>query len=707
MSSFSSRSALVLPLCAALAAQAQSAAPGGSGPHSAHDHAHEPVLLENLVVTATPIARSQADLVNSTSVLAGTALDDARQPTLGETLAGLPGVSSTYFGPGASRPILRGLGANRVRVLANSTDTLDASNISPDHAVSVEPFLVRRIEVVRGPASLLYGSTALGGVVNVIDHRIETELPARQISGVLEGSVTDNGQGYATGGAVDVALFANRDNNSGLVLHLDGFRREADDVRVPGASGQEDAPRRRLLNSHVASRGGSVGLSYVSEVVDVGVNFNGFDTSYGIPPDHDEFVDIDLRQRRIDTAAVYKRSFGVFEEARLKLGVADYKHTEFEDGEAETEFKNRGFDARVELINGEIAGWTGAVGTQFGTSKTEASGDETFLPTHRTDQGALFVFQERTVGANTWQLGGRIEHQRVRAEEFETTDDNAGPAADGVFPARNRDRTTFGASLGLVHRLSENYRLFGSLSYTERAPNGQELFSYGPHHGTKAYEIGNPDLDKERSHGLEIGVRRTTGFVTGSLAGFVNFFDGFISEREEVDGAGNVILVDDDNVPDPDGEYRRVRFDQRDAVFYGFEAEAVWHLHADRSHTLDLTTAVDYVRGIDTNGDDLPRIPALKTRVALDWRGGPWRAGTDLVLVARQHNSTPEEGDTGGFGLLGVSLGYCLETRHATYDFFVRGSNLTNEEARLHSSFLKDIAPLPGRAFTAGVRMSF
>ena len=701
MSSFSFRSSFALPLCAALAAQAHTPADTGSSTHSAHDHLNEPVVLENLVVTATPVARSQAERVSSTSVLSGTALDEARQPTLGETLAGLPGVSSTYFGPGSSRPVLRGLGANRVRVLANSTDTLDASNTSPDHAVSVEPFLVKRIEVVRGPASLLYGSSAVGGVVNVIDHRIETELPARPVSGVIEGSVTDNGRGYATGGAVDVALLADRENQRGLVLHLDGFRREADDVKVPGASGQEDAPRRRLLNSHVETRGGSVGLSYVSEVIDVGVNFNGFNTTYGIPPEHDEIVDVDLRQRRIDTAATYKRAFGVFEEARLKVGVADYEHREIEDGEVGTVFKNRGFDGRLELLNGEIAGWTGAVGTQLGTTKTEARGEEAFLPTHRTEQGALFIFQERTVGATTWQVGARLEHQRIRAERFETTDPGAGPAADGVLPARDADRTTYGASFGFVHRLSEPYRLFGSLSYTERAPNGQELFSYGPHHGTHAYEIGNPDLDKERSHGLELGLRRTQGFVTGSLTGFVNFFDGYIYERD------TGIAVDDENQPDPAGEFDRTFFTQTDAIFYGAEAEAIWHLHADAGHTLDLTTAVDFVRGIDTDGEDLPRIPALKGRLALDWRKDAWRAGTDLVLVAKQQNSTPEEGDTSGYALLGLTLGYCLETRHATYDFFVRGSNLTNQEARLHTSFLKDIAPLPGRAFTAGVRASF
>lgn len=478
--SFTRSSICSLTLCAVLTARAQTVptATPTTSPAAAHDHADEPVLLDNLVVSASPVARTQADLVSSTSVLGGAALQTARQPALGETLAALPGLSSTYFGPGASRPILRGLGANRVRVLANSTDTLDASNTSPDHAVSVEPFLVKRIEIVRGPASLLYGSSAVGGVVNVIDHRIESELPVRPAAGVVESTVTDNGAGYAAGGALDVALRSDPASDSGLVLHLDGFRREADDVEIPGASGQEDVARGTLFNSHVSSRGGSVGLSYVSETLDAGVNYNGLDAFYGVPPEHDEVVDIDLRQRRLDAAVTYKRDLGIFEETRAKPGYADYRHTEIEGGAIGTVFESEGFDSRLELLNGEIAGWTGALGVQLGATETSARGDEAFLPTHATDNGALFLFQEREAGATTWQLGARVEHRRIDAASFVTTDTSGG--ANLVQPARDDARTTFGGSFGAVRKLGESHRLFGSLSYTERAPAGQELFAHGP-----------------------------------------------------------------------------------------------------------------------------------------------------------------------------------------------------------------------------------
>ncbi|MCX6936731.1 MAG: TonB-dependent receptor [Verrucomicrobia bacterium] len=690
MTTFLPRS-LLLPLCVAVSATlafAQSAPP-------AHAHADEPIQLENVVVTASPLARSQADLVSSTSVLTDTALVSSRQATLGETLAAVPGVSSTYFGPGSSRPILRGLGANRVRVLANSTDTLDASNTSPDHAVSVEPFLIKRIEVVRGPASLLYGSAAVGGVVNVIDHRIESELPAGPVSGLLDTSVTDNGRGYATGGSVDVALSPDRAAESGFVLHLDGLRREADSISVPGFSGQPGAPKGELVNTSVDNQSASIGLSYVSEALDAGVNYNGFDSLYGVPNETD--VSIDLRQRRLDTSADYTGDFGVFTGARAKLGYADYQHRELAAGLVGTSFTQTGFDSRLELLNGEIAGWTGALGTQLGQTELSAEGDEAFLPTHTTDTGAIFLFEELVRDTTTWQVGARLENRLIDAAPF------ASPGGT-THAARDDSRTTVSGSFGLVQTLSPAYKIAASLSSTTRAPNGQELYADGPHIGTAAYEIGDASLTDETSLGAEFSLRKTTGFVTGALTGYLNRFDGYI--HEQATGA----LVDATNSPvlpgDPEA-LTQTRFTQTDALFYGAEAEAIWHLHASNRHTLDLTTALDAVRALDDHDEDLPRTPPLKGRIALDWKKNAWRAGTDFVLVVRQPNTAARESSTAGYALLGLSAGYCLETGPVTYDFFVRAANLTNEEARLHTSFLKDVAPLPGRAFTAGVRANF
>jgi iron complex outermembrane receptor protein len=294
----------------------------------------------------------------------------------------------------------------------------------------------------------------------------------------------------------------------------------------------------------------------------------------------------------------------------------------------------------------------------------------------------------------TWQAGARVEHRRIEADAF------ASPGG-AISGARNDERTTLSGSFGAIHTLNPDYKLAWNISATERAPTGQELYADGPHIGTAAYEIGDSSFDDERSLGYELSLRKISGFVTGSLTGYVNAFDGFLFEQ------GTGITVDETNTPDPAGGLQRTRFVQHDALFYGAEAEAVWHLHQAPRHVLDLTTALDYVRATEDGDRDLPRIPPLKARLALDWHRAAWSAGTDLVAVAAQNDTAPGETATDGYALLGLHAGYCLTTSLATYDFFVRASNLTDEEARVHTSFLKDIAPLPGRALTAGVRASF
>lgn len=691
--SFPLRSTVLLGSALCIAALPAQTPTSPAAPVAPEIKADEPLLLENLVVTASPMARSQADLLSSTSVLAGTALLENQQPSLGETLAALPGVSSTYFGPGASRPILRGLGANRVRVLANSTDTLDASNTSPDHAVSVEPFLVKRIEVVRGPSALLYGSAAVGGVVNVIDHRLETELPAGPLAGTFDTRATDNGAGYAAGGSLDVALAPDRAAASGFVLHLDGFQREAADLAVPGFSGQPGAPKGELVNTGFDSQSASAGLSYVSPSFDAGLNYNGFDTLYGVP--NETGVKIDLRQRRLDGSADYTGDFGIFTGARAKFGHADYQHRELDEGAVGTTLANLGTDFRLELLQSEVLGWSGALGFQTAQAELSVVGDEAFLPTHTTASGALFLFEELVRDRVTWQVGARVEHREIEADPFTSP-------GGKIYAARSDNRTTFSGSFGAIYTLDPTYKLAWSLAYTERAPTGQELYADGPHIGTAAYEIGDPGFDDELSLGYELSLRKVTGFVTGSLTGYVNAFDGYLYEQ------GTGVLVDAaNNAAAPEVELLRTRFVQRDALFYGAEAEAVWHLHATTGHTLDLTTALDATLAAEHDGPDLPRIPPLKARLALDWRHQAWHAGADLVAIADQSHTAPGETETGGYTLLGTGAGYRLSTAHVVYDFFVRAENLTNADARVHTSFLKDIAPLPGRAFTAGVRATF
>ncbi len=639
-----------------------------------------PVILENVVVTATPVARSQAELTSATGVLAGQELALHQQSTLGETLSAQPGMSSSYFGPGASRPIIRGLGGDRIRVLQNGTGTQDASVSSPDHAVSIEPFLVKRIEVVRGPASLLYGSSAVGGVVNVIDHRIETDLPERRVSGTFDSRYGTGAEEFGYGGVTDIALIQGADH--ALVLHLDGFRRESDDVRIPGFADPANPINEGILtNSAVDSEGASAGLSYVSETLNAGINYNGFNSFYGVVAEPD--VQIDLRQRRVDFAAEVKQEFGIFTGARLKLGTADYQHVELDAGTPGTTFSNQGYDGRLELLHSPLAGFTGAWGVQALRSDFDVVGDEAFMPPALTENIAAFVFEETTIGAFTWQAGARVENQSI---DTRTTVN---------FPsAQSRDDTTLSVSGGAVYAVNSGYALALSATGTERAPNAQELYSNGPHIGTAAFEVGDASLDTEKSLGMELGLRKLTGLVTGSLNLFVNSFNGYIFEE-------------DTGLFDPVDSLPIYQFVQRGAVFYGAELETRWHLHQSGDHTFDLKLNADTTFAEQSNDDHLPRIPPIKGLIGLAWTRGAWSAGVDWQLIADQTRTAPGESDTDGYTLLSAHVGYRLVHGPVVYDLFVRGTNLTDEEARLHTSFLKSIAPLPGRSLTLGVRASF
>lgn len=662
-----------------------------------------PITLDPYVVTASPYARTQAELTSATTVLEGKALALRQQPTLGETLAGLPGISASYFGPGTSRPVIRGLDANRVRILQNSLDTIDASTISPDHAVSVEPFLVKRIEVVRGPAALLYGSAAVGGVVNVIDHRIESQLPANPTSGTVESRYDTNTSGIANGGTVDIALAPNRAKQSGFVLHLDGFRREADDVRVPGRAAPGDVTTEgHIPNTSLQSQGGSGGLSYVSPDFNAGLNYNGFDTTYGVP--NERTVSVELTQRRWDFNADLLREFGIVKGVRSKFGLADYQHVEMDGGTPVTTFTNQGYNGRVELLHAPLAGFTGALGTEVGASDFNASGEEAYMPTNRTRNYALFVFEEAKTGAFTWQTGARYETREVQTNSFDSILATSGADPTRTYAARSDDRDTLSLSGGVISTLNPTYALALNLTHTTRAPNAQELYADGPHLATDAYEVGNSRLADESALGAELSLRKTKGFMTGALTAFATQFNDYIYQNE------TGTSVDYLNTPgDTTDDLPEYRFIQRDARFYGVELETTFHLIDAPRQTLDLRLNADHTRAQETDGPNLPRIAPIKGLIALDWTRGPWSAGTDLKLAASQSRRAPGETPTDGYALLGVSLGYRLETRFAVYDFFMRGSNLTDESARNATSFanIKDIAPLPGRAVTFGVSAAF
>ncbi|MCF3648903.1 TonB-dependent receptor [Synoicihabitans lomoniglobus] len=707
-------------------ALAQVALPPGNSAEEA-DTLH----LDDYVVSTHPYARSASEIAQPTNVVAGPKLDQNQSTSLGELLANEVGVSSTYFGPGASRPIIRALGGPRVAVLQNGTDTIDASTLSPDHAVSLDPLLIERVEITRGPAALLQGGSAIGGAVNVVTHRIHTTPPDPGVHGRIEGRI-GTGNDERSGGLV-------LEGSSGrLAWHADAFHRETNDIEIPGYAesawlrAQEEAEEHEhedededededehhdeeedddheeafgfVSNSFVTSKGGAFGLSWLGDAGYIGIAYQGFDSNYGVPPgahahEHDEeeheeedddhhdedehedeeaLVSIDLRQRRLDVEGEWRDPAAGWQALRFRASHADYRHTEFEGDEVGTVFTNEGYDLRLDALHDPWGELQGAIGAKLGESDFEAVGAEAFLPPTTTRELAVFGFEEIESGANLWQFGARAEWTDI------AVNDGSG---------RSRDGDALSASAGWVRTLSDDWIVALSLAHTERLPTAQELFADGPHIGTSAYEIGDPDLGTEVSQGIDLTLRRRAGFISGEVTVFANRFDGFIYENPRGTEEDGLAVY---------------AFEQRDAQFHGAEAEAIFHLHEDEHGHIDLTLAGDFVRGRNrTDHHDLPRVTPARGRIALDWVRGALRAGTGMSHAFDQKHVAPGEIPTDSYTLWSAYAGWRWTTGVTTWDLLLKGTNLTDAEARGHTSFLKEVVPLPGRSIHLSLRLSF
>ena len=665
------------------------------------------VHREEILVTASPDARSNYEIAQPTSVLSEEELQERLQPTLGETLSAVPGVSSTFFGQGASRPVIRGIGGDRIRVLETGLGAGDASSTSPDHAVSIDPSGAERIEVLRGPATLLYGSSAVGGVVNIIDSRIPSELPAEKLTGTVElrgGSVADE-----RGGGARLDGGAGR-----LAWHVDYLTRETDDYEIPGFAesqafrdaeagegGEEEEEEAEAFgivpNSATETDSGALGLSYIGDGGFLGVSVSGLDTLYGIPGGHhhheegeegeegepheeeeEAAVRIDLEQRRYDLRGGVTRPFGIFRGANVRFGVTDYEHVELEGEEIGTTFTNDSWEGRVELLQNRTGSLSGSVGIQALSRDFAAIGAEAFVPPTQTDSQAVFAFEEVERGAWRLQFGARYERQDVTAE------------TEGV---NDRSFNGLSGSFGVVYQAGEDYSLGVSLARSTKLPNAEELFSNGPHLATNAFEVGDPNLDEETSLGLDVTLRKVSGPVTGEITLFANRFDKYIFEEATGD--------EEDGLP-------VFQFVQRDAEFRGAELSGVVQLFHGEPNHVDLEIGADFVRAeLRDTGEPLPRIPPRRYRLGLHYRGDRFQGRVEGIRAEEQDRVSQFELPTEGYTLLNATLGYRFFATRAVYDVLLRGTNLTDEEARNHVSFLKDLVPLPGRDVSLSLRVSF
>lgn len=682
-----SRSIPLFILTAAALARGQAPA---TPPPPVHD---KTVTLDAMIVSTGPDAKTAFDLAQGSSILAGEELHQRVQATLGETLSATPGVNSTYYGPGASRPVIRGLGGDRIRVLSDSVGTLDVSNVSPDHATSIEPLFAESIEVLRGPSALLYGGSAIGGVVNVIENRIPSVEIQDGFSGVIEARAF--GPANERSGIVSL-----QSGKSGLAFRINALRQQSDDMDIPGVAridpdAPADQPRGTLPNTAIDTWSGSLGATAFGTAGRIGASIGQYDTDYGVPGD--EQIGISLRQTRFDLAAEVTQPFGIFRAAKARIGYGRYRHSEHTGEDVHVTFRNRATEGRLELLHQPVGIFTGTLGFQGSQAKLEAVGEEVVMPGSRTENGAIFLIEDAKFGSTALQIGARVEHQKIKLGEV---DPDLTPVPGYTAESGQKNSATgFSVSSGLVFYPAPDWSVGLALSRTERLPTVQELFSHGPHGGTGSYEVGSSALGAERSLGADLSIRKRAGFATGMVGVFANWIDGYIFEQELPDG----VIPEAAN---PEG-LRPLQFVARDARFYGGEAEISFHLIDEQDHHVHLNVMADAVRAKQDDGTPLPRIPPFRAGIGLRYDDARWNVGIEVQRAFRQNRATAAESITPAYTLVHANADYLISAGRVTYTLFAHGRNLTNETARVHTSFLKDFAPLPGRGVVFGVRAEF
>lgn len=636
---------------------------------------------EEVVVTSSALRENPLEVAQPTTVLGGDELRRQIAGSLGETLSSELGVSSTYFGPSASRPVIRGLAGDRVQVLQDGLAALDVSSLSQDHAVTLESVVSQQIEIIKGPAALLYGSGASGGLVNVVSTRVPTEVPEKVITGAAE--VRGDTASEERTGALSI------DGGAGnFAFHADYFDRETDDVEIPGFT-QSDALRRQLIeageqpdnvrghipNTAGEASGGAIGGSYIGQNGLGGLSYSRYETSYGIPGEEEAFID--MKQDRLDGKAELDLE-GVINKLRLTGAYNDYTHTEFEaPGEPGTVFNQDAYELRFTADHELGSGWRGTTGLQYVNVDFEAIGEEAFVPSSKTKTLSLFAFEERHFDDFTVELGARAEQQKIDVEAEELP---------------NYDQTAISLSAGGVWDFAEDHALALNLTRTQRNPQAAELYANGPHIAAQRFEVGDANLDQETSVTADLSLRHTGDGINWTLSAYYNDYTDYIYANP----TGEI----EDDLP-------VYAYLQHGAKFHGFEAELNVPLIDDDNRHLGLRLASDYVRGKLDNGEDLPQIPPLRFGAGVHYDQGAWHIGAQAFYYDKQDKLATNELPTDSFTLAEVDASYRVPVGSTSVFLFLRGTNLLDEDARQHASPLKDIAPLAGRSWHIGARAEF
>jgi iron complex outermembrane receptor protein len=670
---------------------------------------------QDIIITADFIR--ELDILAGTSVLSGTNLVRDIRPQIGDTLARLPGVSATSFSPGASRPVLRGFQGERIRVLTDGIGSIDVSNTSADHAVTIDPLTAERIEVLHGPAVLLFGSQAIGGAVNVLDRRIPRRVPDEPAHVDVIATYGSADDERSIGAGVDLPV-----GKSGLVVHFDGSYRKTDDREIGGfllspqfraeqleiaaeeeaeghaeeaAEARELADVRGILpNSATETKTLGAGLALLRDTFNVGASVSWFDSDYGVPSrpgaghhhheeggeeeeeEHgEEPVTIGLEQIRADLRGEFELGNTAEDKIRIRAAYADYDHTEFEGEEVGTVFKTEGIEGRLEYVQGNRNGWRGVTGAQFFSRDFAAVGPEAFLPPNETSQIGLFTLQEFAVGKIGLEAAARYEHSDVDTADI------------------SRNFNAFSAALGASYDIAPRVKIGANVSRAERAPAAEELFSNGPHVATQAFEVGDPTLRKEKSWGAEVYARAETDDYRLSASLFANWFDDYIFQAET--GA------EEDDLP-------VFQYFQRDATYHGFEVEASATLHRSDGLRIVGDVVSDYVRATIKDGvGPVPRIPPFRVLAGLEAQTSKLDGRVEVEWTADQDRVAAFENPTEGFTMVNASLAWRPWGKRNGTAVIFSANNIFDVEARRHASFTKDFVPLAGRDLRLSLRATF
>lgn len=702
--------------------------------------------LEVIDVKASPFHASAVESAMPVTVLSGEKLKMNQAATLGDTLKNEVGVHSTFYGSVASSPIIRGLDGPRVLITQNGLDAGDASRVGPDHSVSAEASTAEQIEVLRGPATMFYGSGAIGGVVNVVDQRIPT-TDQTKASYLLQRESVNNEKLVSAAGQTAVGAVA---------FYADAFWRENDSYKIPGTAevnpeeGEEQTGR--VENTQGEAEGYTMGSSYLLENGYVGLSFGRLERQYGIPghthhheeeegeeAEHDEAAEsvfADLTQNRLQLLSELHFDHSWISGLNSRIGYTDYQHAEIEGGEVGTTFTNQSEEARFELLHREWQDWKGGLSLHYKHSDFAALGEEAFTPPSDSKMLALGWMEEKHFGPVLLQLGARVEQVKISATDVllpelevhshdeDAHDEHEHDSAELVPFATEHKFTPNSLSAGLVWDFTEGYNLGFSLSRSERAPSAAELLSFGAHAGTSSYEIGalfvrNPDQDAEdafvlntdpinmeTAHNLDLTLRKISGDFGFVLNAFYNQVDNYYYQANTglfVENAEEHADEGTEAEHEHSDELPVYLFQPADARLHGFEAQLVWKLAEDWTWT----NQADYIRARLKDGGDLPRTPPLRFSTELAYQGQWFSSDMRLTHYGKQDKLEALETETAGYTVLDANLNYYFDWADQAMALYLKGSNLTDREARVHSSFLKDLAPLPGRSIGIGIRGEF